>query len=55
MKIQAMAIMTLHEVAEAYLVRLLGDGHICAIHAKHITFMPKDIQLVRWIQGQMVG
>ena len=49
LKIQVSAIMTLHEVAEAYLARLLEDGHICAIHVKCITLMPKDIQLARWI------
>ena len=36
MKIQALAVFPLHEVAEAYLVHLLEDGHICTIHAKCI-------------------
>ena len=47
MKIQASVILDLHEAAEAYSVCLMGDGHICAIHAKWITLMPKDIQLAR--------
>ena len=34
MKIQASAILALHEAAEAYLMRLLEDSNICAIHAK---------------------
>ena len=34
LKIHASAIMGLNEVVEAYLVRLLEDGHICAIHVK---------------------
>ena len=34
LKIQASAVMALHEAAEAYLIRLLEDGHICTIHAK---------------------
>ena len=54
LKIQATAIMALHEAAEAYLVQLLEDGHFCAIHAKHITLMPKDTQLAGWIRGEMV-
>ena len=55
LKIQASAIMALHEVAEAYLVRLLGDGHIGATHAKRITLMPKDICLARQIMGENNG
>ena len=41
--------MALQEAAEAYLVQLLEDSNLCAIHAKHITIQPKDIQLVRRI------
>ena len=55
LKIQVTAIMALHELAEAYLVRLLDGGHICAIHAKCITLMSKDRQLVRQIRGEMAG
>ena len=39
--------MALQEMAEAYLIQLLEDSNLCAIHAKHITIQPKDIQLVR--------
>ena len=42
----------LQEAAEAYLVQLLEDSNLCAIHAKRITIQPKDIQLVRWICGE---
>ena len=31
--------------AEAYLVGLLEDSNLCAIHAKRVTIMPKDMQL----------
>ena len=44
--------MALQEAAEAYLVQLLGDSNLCAIHAKCITIQPKDIQLTRWIRGE---
>ena len=40
-------IMVLQEAAEAYLVQLLEDSNVCAIHAKCITIQPKDIQLAR--------
>ena len=46
------AILALQEVAEAYLVGLFEDTNLCAIHAKRITIMPKDIQLARHIWGE---
>ena len=55
LKIQATAIMALHERVEAHLVQLLEERHICAINAKCITMMLKDIQQARWIRGEMVG
>ena len=39
--------MALQEAAEAYLVQLLEDSNLCAIHAKHITIQPKDMQWAR--------
>ena len=46
------AIMALQEASEAYLVGLLKDANLCTVHAKRVTIMPKDIQLVRWIWGE---
>ena len=40
------------EAAEAYLVQLLEDSNLCAIHAKQVTIQPKDIQLARGIHGE---
>ena len=37
---------------EAYLVGLFEDTNLCAIHAKRVTIMPKDIQLARRIRGE---
>ena len=42
----------LQEATEAYLVGLFEDTNLCAIHAKRITIMPKDIQLARRIHGE---
>ena len=44
--------MALQEAAEAYLVQLLEDSNLCAIHAKRITIQLKDMQLARRIQGE---
>ena len=49
---QSGAILALQESAEAYLVGLLEDSNLCAIHAKRVTIMPKDIQLARRIRGE---
>ena len=46
------AILALQEAAEAYLIGLFEDINLCAIHAKCITIMPKDIQLARCIRGE---
>ena len=51
-KFQSTAVMALQEAAEAYLVGLFEDTNLCAIHAKCVTIMPKDIQLARRIHGK---
>ena len=51
-RFQSAAIMALQEASEAYLVGLFEDSNLCAIHAKQVTIMPKDIQLARRIHGE---
>ena len=46
------AVDSLQEAAEAYLVGLFEDTNLCALHAKRVTIMPKDIQLARRIRGE---
>jgi histone H3 len=48
---QGGALIALQEMAEAYLVGLFEDANLCAIHAKRVTIMVKDIQLARRIRG----
>ena len=48
---QSTAIMALHEAGEVLLVGLLEQANLCGIHTKHVTIMPKDIQLARQIRG----
>jgi histone H3/H4 len=52
LRFQSTAIGALQEAAEAYLVSLFEDTNLCAIHAKRVTIMPKDIQLARRIRGE---
>ena len=51
-RFQSAAIMALQEATEAYLVGLFEDSNLCAIHARRVTIMPKDIQLARRICGE---
>jgi histone H3 len=51
LRFQERAIMALQEASEAYLVGLFEDTNLCAIHARRVTILPKDIQLSRRIRG----
>jgi len=47
-----MAILALQEAAEAYLVGLFEDSNLCAIHAKRVTLMAKDMHLALRLRGE---
>lgn len=50
-RFQSSAVLAIQEAAEAYLTCLFEDTNLCAIHAKRVTIMPKDMQLARRIRG----
>ena len=52
LRFQGSAVLALQEAAEAYLTALFEDTNLCAIHAKRVTIMPKDMQLARRIRGE---
>ena len=52
LRVQAAAVVALQEAVEAYIVGLFEDMQCCAIHAKRVTLMPKDMQLARRIRGE---
>ena len=52
LRFQSSAILATQEASEAYLVGLFEDTNLCAIHAKRVTIMPKDIQLSRLIRNE---
>ena len=45
------ALLALQEAAEAFIVSIFQDTNLCAIHAKRVTIMVRDIQLARRIRG----
>lgn len=51
-RFQVNALEALQEAAEAYVVGLFEDTNLCAIHAKRVTIMPRDVQLARRIRGR---
>jgi len=52
LRFQGSAVLALQEATEAFLVGLFEDTNLCAIHAKRVTIMPKDILLARRIRGE---
>ena len=46
------ALEALHEAAENYMVGLMEDANLLAIHARRVTLQPRDIQLARRIWGE---
>eukprot|EP00891_Asterochloris_glomerata_P005474 jgi/Astpho2/5474/Aster-07814 len=49
------ALLALQEATEDFMVHLMEDCNLCAIHAKRVTIMPKDLQLARRIRGPIAG
>ena len=52
--IQAGTVLALHEATESYIICLLEDTNLCAIHAKHVTILPQDMGLAWRIWGKNI-
>ena len=50
LRFQATALAASQEASEAFLVGLMEDANLCAIHARRVTIMPKDLQLSQQIR-----
>ena len=53
LRFQGSAVLALQEAAEAYLVMLFEYTNLAAIHGKRVTIMPRDMQLVRQLMGEI--
>ena len=53
LRFQSIAVLALQEAAEAYVVGLLEDTNLAAMHAKRVTIMPRDMILARRIRGEL--
>ena len=47
-------IAALHVASEDYLIGLFEDSYLCALHAKRVTLMKKDMTLARRLRGDMI-
>lgn len=52
LRFQTSTFAALQEAAEAYLTSLFTDANLCAIHAKRVTLMPRDLKLARRLRGE---
>ena len=53
-KFSLRGIAALHVASEDYLIGLFEDSYLCALHAKRITLMKKDINLARRLRGDYI-
>lgn len=49
-RFQLNALLALQEATEAYIIQVLEDANLAAVHAKRVTVMPKDIDLSKRIR-----
>ena len=52
LRFQSSALLALQEASEAFLIKLFQDTQLCALHAKRVTIMAKDMQLARRLRGE---
>jgi histone H3 len=48
-----LAVLALHEASEAYMISMFEDTNLCAVHAKRVTIMPRDMLLARRLCGEV--
>ena len=52
LRFQASAVAAIQEATESYVVSLLSDTNLCALHTRRVTIMPRDVQLARRLRGE---
>ena len=50
-RFRSSSLLAMQESVEAFSVGLFEDANLCAIHARRVTIMPKDMQLALRIRG----
>lgn len=52
LRFQPSALLALQEATESYIVGVFDDMNLCAIHARRVTIMPRDLQLALRIRRE---
>ena len=52
LRFQSSAVAAIQEATESYVVSLLADTNLCAIHTRRVTIMPRDVHLTRRLRGE---
>ncbi len=52
LRFQSAALAAIQEATESYVISLLSDANLAALHAKRVTAMPKDLALARRLRGE---
>ena len=52
LRFQSSAVQAIQEATESYVISLLADTTLCAIHTRRVTIQPKDVQLALRLRGE---
>lgn len=52
LRFQSSAVLAIQEATESYVISLLSDTNMCAIHTRRVTIMPRDLTLARRLRGE---
>jgi len=45
------AVTAMQEATEAYTVNIMASANLCALHARRVTLMPRDVTLALRLNG----
>jgi histone H3 len=48
----ASAVAAVQEATESYIISLLSDANLAALHSRRVTALPRDLQLARRLRGE---
>ena len=54
LRFQGSAVLAIQEATESYMTGLLSDTNLCAVHARRVTIMSRDLKLARRLRGERV-
>ena len=52
LRFQSSAVQAIQEATESYVISLLADTNLCAIHTRRVTIQTKDVQLALRLRGE---